>query len=397
MFLPYLIFSLYTVAATCGEDVKIDAGAFATVDDEMVFSESVKLTTDFGELSSSTMRMAVTALKGKGEMILEGQVVLSLKDGSKLTADYAKFDSDQMRATFSKDVCFEGQVSLHAEEVVAGFAKRDNSLCLLELIAENEVSLELPSHDLVEAKRARLDMEKGKLFVDAPKGAFVSGRKGEFSASSFAFDLGLKKGALTDGVELELEEGISLSASDRVFFYLEEDDKVKRIEAQGRTEIKREGVCLISFGKVKVDSSFISLESPIGSDGEVLAEKQVFFHDDFIKILSDNVLLSSDALTLEGHVHLIHQLEEKQESPQCALADKVEYSLKKKELFLTSNDIASRVLFLDKLNNIQLSAKALKLKQSSPCQKGYIQGVGDVRFHFATAEALAIERVFQRG
>jgi hypothetical protein len=70
---------------------------------------------------------------------------------------------------------------------------------------------------------------------------------------------------------------------------------------------------------------------------------------------------------------------------EYALADVVEYSPQTKEVQLSALN-KGRVLFFDKVNNLQISAPALKIKRDAVTQKDSIQGVGDVRFNFVKHE-----------
>ena len=86
-------------------------------------------------------------------------------------------------------------------------------------------------------------------------------------------------------------------------------------------------------------------------------------------------------------------LEEDRDLHQYAIADIVEYVPKTMEMsFFSSNN--RRVLFFDKVNNIQVSAPALKIKRDAATKKDTIKGMGDVRFSFAENEARTAQKTF---
>jgi hypothetical protein len=55
----------------------------------------------------------------------------------------------------------------------------------------------------------------------------------------------------------------------------------------------------------------------------------------------------------------------------------------------------NRVLFFDKVNNVQMSAPSLKVRHDSSTQKDSIQGLGDVRFTFIEKELEQLKEHFR--
>jgi lipopolysaccharide export system protein LptA len=113
-------------------------------------------------------------------------------------------------------------------------------------------------------------------------------------------------------------------------------------------------------------------------------------------VWQDNQLIP-EKMILEGHVHLMNRfdghLEEVGSVLHYALADRVEYFLKQQEMVLTSTK-DSRVLFFDRVNNVQMSAPHLKVWRDPTTQKEMIQGLGDVRFTFMEKEFEQLKRHF---
>jgi lipopolysaccharide export system protein LptA len=96
-----------------------------------------------------------------------------------------------------------------------------------------------------------------------------------------------------------------------------------------------------------------------------------------------------DKITLEGNVKLFNRfdghLQESSSVLHYALADRIEYFFDRNEMILSSAS-SNRVLFFDKVNNIQMSAPSLIMKQDEQTKKNLVHGVGDVRFTFIEKE-----------
>lgn len=117
--------------------------------------------------------------------------------------------------------------------------------------------------------------------------------------------------------------------------------------------------------------------------GEMYADRVTFYYQ-----WQDRHLVP-EKMILEGHVRLMNRFDghrgEAGSILHYALADRVECFPKLQEIFLTS-DNGKRVLFFDKVNNIQMSAPSLKVRHDPATQKEAIQGLGDVRFTFIEKE-----------
>lgn len=102
-------------------------------------------------------------------------------------------------------------------------------------------------------------------------------------------------------------------------------------------------------------------------------------------------------MVLDGHVRLMNRfdghIEEAGSILHYGLADRVEYFPKEHEMVLTCRE-GGRVLFFDKVNNVQMSAPSLKVRHDPKTKKESIQGVGDVRFTFVERELDKLKSYF---
>ncbi len=146
-------------------------------------------------------------------------------------------------------------------------------------------------------------------------------------------------------------------------------------------------------------NSQIFMQSPFDEQGQVLADKQVYFEDVAGDIYADQVWLNYEnlngrslatvLLSMQGHVRLFNRfdghLQESSSVLQYALADQVDYLSGKKEMVLSGQG-GNRVLLFDKGNHMQMSASSLRIHRDEKSHKESIQGIGDVRFTFIEHE-----------
>lgn len=135
--------------------------------------------------------------------------------------------------------------------------------------------------------------------------------------------------------------------------------------------------------------------------GEQIEEaEQVFFQDHLGKVYSDEAVINFDwvdgtphirTIALQGHVKMIHR---QGALMQYALADTVDIDYPVQEMFLRAFP-EKRILLYDKINNLEVSAPALKVKRDITTGKHSYQGTGQVTFRFAEEEFRQMKKRFQ--
>jgi len=101
--------------------------------------------------------------------------------------------------------------------------------------------------------------------------------------------------------------------------------------------------------------------------------------------------LEATKVTLFDNVRLVNMGSEEKPAFQYALADEVYYFPQEQVTVLESKQ--SKVLFYDKLRDMQLSARTVRAHRDPVTHKESVQGVGDVRFVFGPEE---LEKIKQR-
>lgn len=150
----------------------------------------------------------------------------------------------------------------------------------------------------------------------------------------------------------------------------------------------------VEFNHLKMETS---LFSPQDTSGVTLHNRQVHFTHQNKEIFADYVqLLNGDQKThskitkiiLLGNIRMITLVAEVSEKPlyQYILADKIEIFPDTQEMLLKAKK-GNRVLFLDQVNVLEISAPALKITggQNNETIKS-AEGIGDVRFRLMEQE-----------
>lgn len=133
-------------------------------------------------------------------------------------------------------------------------------------------------------------------------------------------------------------------------------------------EAHYDGKQLILIGNVSVDSEM----------GYIKADKAV------IDQIEKDKKITASKITLIGHVRMING-----EKTQYALADHVEFFPNENVMIFESE---GRVLFYDKVKQMQLSAKKVRAHRGIEDE---VQGYGDVRFVFGTEELDRFKKQFK--
>ena len=154
---------------------------------------------------------------------------------------------------------------------------------------------------------------------------------------------------------------------------------------------------LLCFGELLLDRNreTVFIASPQSEDGSVAEDKQAFFRDHQGRVFADRaeVLYQTEAgkttprqVVLNGRVRMYNR---QGAALQYALADRAIFDAASRRMRLIANR-GKRVLFFDKMNNLQVSAPELWMTRDETTGKSKVQGKGDVRFEFRENELAQI-------
>lgn len=279
--------------------------------------------------------------------------------------------------------------------------------------------LTLKGNDHIDASMIRIDTSNKQVFFQSPRGKMLNGvslSQGdeiEFHSDTMVWDGTEETLTLEGNIQIYEPSMGTLITDNQLVLTCEEVDghnQVRDINLTGRVVINRfdlkKSLCymLTNDGTTFVDQKKMTIEmkSLAGKGGD-----QAHFRGLIGEVYSDAMVigytLDQKAVTpsnmiLEGNVKLLNNIDTgiahgEDVVLQYALADKMEYSPHMRQL-LMSSETPHRVLFFDKINNIQISAPGLKVTKNQETGKEMIKGVGDVRFRFLEQEIHHLKKRF---
>lgn len=276
--------------------------------------------------------------------------------------------------------------------------------------------------DRVVAQTISVNTVERKLWLDQPKGMLMMQREKspaqtlEFTANELIWDekgqtLRLKgqvdvaqNGTVHVQTDHELSIVQALVDGKRTLRFIRspEDTQISYMDAQKGNSHK-----INSPGALTIDHERQEMSLQGLSTGRLEESQQVYIEDVLGEMYADRVQMAyiwqdrklvPEKIILEGNVRLLNRFDGHPEEAgsilHYALADRVDYLPKEQEMTLASSS-GSRVLFFDKVNNVQMSAPSLKIKHDASTKKDSIQGLGDVRFTFIEKELEQIKQRFR--
>lgn len=289
-------------------------------------------------------------------------------------------------------------------------SQQEDSLCELSQAEGNTIY----------SPRIEINTETRNLKFMKPKGVLKLNGKIplEFSSQSLIWDD--QKHLLTFQKNVFINQtGFGNITNDReILIYLHEVEgkqKLRMIDSSGQTKLnyidseKQFIHALSCYGKVLVDHEHLqtTLESPRDDKGEVPKDLQIYFSDHYGEIFADQAVLHFEELNgtpelkqilLKGNVKILNRtslnLSDAGEFLQYILAERVEFFPKSQQITFIGTK-KNRVLFMDEVNSVQISAPALKMIRDPKSQKDSIKGSGDVRFSFLEKELELLRKRFE--
>lgn len=291
-----------------------------------------------------------------------------------------------------------------------GMANSGNTSCLL--MTQNQ--------DHIQAKDVLIDTQKRQLACSHPRGTLIFNKEQIllFSSDKMIIDETKQMLSLQQAVKVNLGSQVDLSTNKEIEIHRDEINgkkvltKIFSPEETLITYLEQNKILehrLFCYGALTIDHDLLqaTLKSPVNSQGFTIEGKQVSFEDLLGRIQADVVViiyqqidrkLIPSKIILSGDVKIFNcfdgHVQESGSVLQYALADVVEYDPFSKEMLLRSGE-GKRVLLFDKVNNIQMSAPALKIIRDEAHPKGSIKGIGDVRFTFIEKEFEQLRKNFK--
>lgn len=336
---------------------------------------------------------------------------------------------------FVEQILVEGDVSVNYNSNLTAngdkglYERRSTSSCeglstgviTLEMLTEDGLcNVVNQSGDEINASRIRIDTLTKKLSFDKASGLICGSReesnidqKIAFSADRLLWDSALGQMSLQGDVTInQAGQGVLTSDGEVRLFQrsLAGKKRLCLLETEGKTVLvfKEPGKpaehTLTSYGPVSIDHVRLltTMESP-SCKGKVADENQLFLKDELGEIHANKAFLYYTAINgkitlskvrLEGNVRLKDCQQPSGDVLHYVIADVVEFLPEFKEMIFTAR-AKRRVLFYDKVNSVQVSAPAIKIKRDEMTKKESIKGIGDVRFSFLEQEYAQLRKRFK--
>jgi len=370
---------------------------------------------DLGKISAD--RLLILPEEGQKKMkphdlALTDHVRIALRDGGELSCSVAYVDCQATTAIFAGDA--EQEFVIYNDYSGSqDQADRKNSIVLKSREMSVQIGKEESSDKKIAGSVIRFVVADRQVTLDYNRKLTAAADHVEYQR----FTNGLLTlqgnvcisqkgmGTLTNPGEVQLTQNI-----------VPGNKQLKSIESKGESVLSyREGETdvlhiLICYGTIFVDHEQLhaTMESPLDDKGVVLEGKQIVFRDNMGEVHADRLYLTyamvdgelkPSQLRLEGNIRILNRCaanaDRKEEFLQYALADRVEYQPDAKVITLSADE-NKRVLLIDRLNQMQVSAKALKIRRDERTARESIEGVGDVRFALLEQELDQIEKMFPK-
>jgi len=273
-------------------------------------------------------------------------------------------------------------------------------------------SVETPEGDFIEALHIYIDTQSRQSLFIQPRGKLQVLAKEEvfFSADTMKWD-DPHQLLILEGHVMINQQGIGQIVTDGKVIFKKANfngkNLIRSIILPGKSVLTYEDTekrlfmhTLTCHGHLEVDRCTLEMvgSSPMDISGNVIKDQQVHYIDPVGEIYADQFSVSSEQkqgknvpshIIFRGNVYICNQGDGSDSAEsllkQYILADKVEYYPQTKEMYLSAKE-GKRVLFYDKIDNLQVSAPSLKIKRDLVSKKESIQGYGDVRFNFIEHE-----------
>ena len=223
----------------------------------------------------------------------------------------------------------------------------------------------------------------------------------EFSSATLTWQEENGECILNNDVKVTLPSKNILLTTDKKLLVKKGKEGIRELRSMGTTVVNcnnnEKGFVLTCKGEVLVDHErhFMQMQSANGNE-------QLLFRDDMGKVYADRAELEYQTISqkivplrvvFSGNVLVLNR-----EPPlqQRALADRLTFFFPTNELFFAANP-QNRVLFYDQANNLEMSAKGVKVKRDKETKKDSVQGMGDVRFSFDEQEFAQLRQIFEHG
>lgn len=365
-------------------------------------SDRLKMTCDCADVDFSSR---IITLKGKEKQPLcytDGLSLVSLK--SQEATVYLDEERSFQKIVFVKDVeiCHSEKFTVYGQRAIFS---QDGSLTLFpEPLEDQYCVIDLKNRGQCQSLKVFFQTKERFLQLTSSKGHLnIFGKKAiDFTSDLATWDENTQELKMKGNTFIKQPFVANLENDQCVTLFWKEDEPTS-VTCLGVTKFHSLndkggiGYTLMTDGLFEIDYQKQCLKV-------VKQQKQIQYNDRIGHVFGDYLLadygveeggsLSPKKVFLEGNLRLIGNSysisEEMISTTQYAIADSLVYTPENREVMLFSKD-SGRVLFYDKMNNLQVSAPKIKYSNE---ENGKIQGIGDVRLKFLKKEFEQLKKRF---
>ncbi|MCB1111433.1 MAG: hypothetical protein H7A37_01420 [Chlamydiales bacterium] len=381
-----------------GDVSSMQSDHIAFQDNAATLSGSVHVEHPLGTLQAEKMTLQHQTRR----ILMDGGVFIALKQGGEVRAKQADVDYEKKEAVFTGDVFFtrplNGRtITARTETATVAFAS-DNTVSLLTI--PSTLSITIPevlqlhsasaAYNTMPVSAATLKEVTGTIAKDPEHPIAFKAATATWQGNTLY---------LSGDMEFSNEEFGTLTSDGTALFAFDSGDgglHLHGITLEKRTtyhyiDPRTAGErYLVNEGIVYLDNTAhtLTISAPPG--------EQVYYRDHIGELYADIITVAysaedmrPEAITIQDNITFLNRVGE--EVFQYGLADKVVIDPKTQTVVMSA-PARGRVLFVDNLNKIRMSAPALALRHDNGSTS--VKGVGSVRFSFLEQELEQIKQHF---
>lgn len=260
--------------------------------------------------------------------------------------------------------------------------------------------------DSVDARSIDLDLVHSRIVLANPKGVIhsllipeIPNQELCFSANTLFWDH-LKNTIILKGNIALNEPSLGTLSSEDELQLVQKGKQLMSIKTKGKTTLKYLNAHhLTCFGVMNIDREKLQAtgNSPL-VDGIVPEGKQIFYQEGEIGAFSDRAQIEYSAhensfqpvsISLKGDVKISSH-----DANHLGIADRLTYSPTTRTFILSANP-GKKVVFINKEENLKMSAQEVHVTQDPSTKKQTVKGIGNVQLTLTVEEEALMQKLFK--
>jgi hypothetical protein len=318
----------------------------------------------------------------------------SATEGKKIDYDIESlFANENVIINYAASFTLKAHHALYQNAQVTAYPEHPEGVCTL-----------MHGEDRIEAESVDFDLPQNEIHMLNPKGTLVELLRGTPQGGQVAFNCNLltweqEKNKLTlQGAVTAVHSALGTLSTDDQLHILSDKKTLKTIRSTGKTTLSYQDPQdqtsrkLTCFGTLLLDQE--RLQARLTSSPEQLCYEEEKIHlyanEATIDYSQEGKQLQPVSLALKGNVRLLSNDPTKE---LYALASRLNYAPATRTLILAA-DPGKKVLFLDKAQNMRISAQEVHITRDPASNEDLVKGIGNVQLTFTNDEQNLLKTFF---